>query len=654
MAFVKSRTKIESPYQKSRFFDPRNLNKLGLEANPIQAKFAELVDLAFRLEQIRPIEARTGSGKTLGYLVPSLAHACAGERILILTPTKRLQKQIIKDAPNARKLAILGGAANADKIKIAVIQGAENLVCPVAAREEISDPKVLDLLLNEEINALDDPLLFAIAEQVLVDPECPLIRKGCEECPWPALKAEAKEADIVITNHVMALNLCRRRKNDDGAGPIGEFHAAVVDEGDRLSRAASVAWGAKLYIDGLIRFVRQISRRAAQRGLSPQSIVHEMESLVNVSKNIIRENGEFSGSFRERPDAQWRQDVLPLEFRDALTGMVGILKELNPRLNRKVAVQAILHARCARRIRELEYFINGHYKREQTFFMARGREGKSRLYLQEQPHNVDRLLLNWFWPHFRAGVITSAILPKKLKKSPFPGPNAASYHDPVVLPQHIGECVDRALADKNAPPYTYPKTKSKTKNEDAETAYRKWLDYVIQVIAGTIASRDGGILVLTLSWRDASLIARGLEGMLPPGRVLLEAEQDNHSLVLNEFKSTRGKGVLVTTIAAGGQGHDFSEKELRHVVFAKIPFSKQIDLMETEHRIAQGIGRLPSTRLGNDSAEIGTWWLLDSRVWTRSNYWKTCVSSMEDNNRYPSRKRFVVNHDGSILEEEEV
>ena len=90
------------------------------EPRPSQIEMAELVDTAFSKHQHVVIEAGTGTGKTLAYLIPAIR---SGRRVVISTATKSLQEQIFqKDIPFLRKHF-------APNLKAALMKGRANFLC---------------------------------------------------------------------------------------------------------------------------------------------------------------------------------------------------------------------------------------------------------------------------------------------------------------------------------------------------------------------------------------------------------------------------------------------------------------------------------------------------------------------------------------------
>src|SRR5260370_9469689 len=92
----------------------------GYELRSSQLAMAEIVDEAFQKHQHAIIEAGTGTGKTLAYLIPAIR---SGRRVVISTATKSLQEQLFnKDVPFLQKHF-------APDLKVAVMKGRGNFLC---------------------------------------------------------------------------------------------------------------------------------------------------------------------------------------------------------------------------------------------------------------------------------------------------------------------------------------------------------------------------------------------------------------------------------------------------------------------------------------------------------------------------------------------
>src|SRR5467141_3284691 len=113
-------------------FDPTTVSS-DYEHRPGQLEMAELVHDAFETHHHAIVEAGTGTGKTLAYLLPAI---CSGRRVVISTATKSLQEQLYqKDIPFLQKHF-------APELKAAVMKGRSNFLCR-AKLHQISGQPIL-------------------------------------------------------------------------------------------------------------------------------------------------------------------------------------------------------------------------------------------------------------------------------------------------------------------------------------------------------------------------------------------------------------------------------------------------------------------------------------------------------------------------------
>ena len=113
----------------------------GYEHRPAQLEMAERVQDAFEKHHHAILEAGTGTGKTLAYLMPAI---CSGRRVVISTATKSLQEQLFqKDVPFLQKHF-------APKLKVAVMKGRSNFLCRSKVQAMADQPLLKGM---EEIDA---------------------------------------------------------------------------------------------------------------------------------------------------------------------------------------------------------------------------------------------------------------------------------------------------------------------------------------------------------------------------------------------------------------------------------------------------------------------------------------------------------------------
>jgi ATP-dependent DNA helicase DinG len=230
------------------------------------------------------LEAGTGVGKSLGYLVPALRWAAAnGERTVVSTNTINLQEQLVgKDLP------FLAKALTDQKVRFALLKGWRNYVCK--ARLEQASGGAAQLF--EQGTAAELATIAAWAERTadgsLADLPVPprpevwdevsaegdiCTRMKCshfDSCFVFKARRAAAQADVIVVNHHLLLaDLAVRRaaQNWDDAAVLPAYGRLVVDEGHHLEDAASTHLGTTVTRRGLQRLVNRLDRRG--KGLLP-------------------------------------------------------------------------------------------------------------------------------------------------------------------------------------------------------------------------------------------------------------------------------------------------------------------------------------------------------------------------------------------------
>ena len=256
------------------------VSEMGGQERPGQVAMAEAVDQAMRDELHLLVQAGTGTGKSLGYLAPALVYCVEKEaQVIVATATLALQAQLAhKDIP-----AILDAS---EKIlprrpKVAVLKGRNNHICLHKVRGGSTRAKGQDALVpganlaadahEREVEAVPESALGAevvmlrewaeeqaeesgLGDRDDAPPHTPLAWAqvsvpaneclGAQRCPFgseclsEAAREQARNADLVVTNHAMlaidALN---------GGHVLPEHDTVIIDEAHELvnqfTRAAS-------------------------------------------------------------------------------------------------------------------------------------------------------------------------------------------------------------------------------------------------------------------------------------------------------------------------------------------------------------------------------------------------------------------------------
>jgi ATP-dependent DNA helicase DinG len=230
------------------------------------------VGQAFKNKIHALIQAPTGTGKTMGYLIPSILFSkTEKETCLIATGTKTLQDQALaKDVPQMKRLMNLG-----DETKVIRLVGSNNHLCELIFREENSEATFLTSFGESFSKAYLEMIFFynsrAPYEKKLTREQIPYVLKklnpelrekeatlavdyracagqNCpyvNECSYVQGLREAKEAQLIIGNHALMLNWPRSL-------PRPQY--IVVDEAHRLESEATKAYSIEVTHQNLESF----------------------------------------------------------------------------------------------------------------------------------------------------------------------------------------------------------------------------------------------------------------------------------------------------------------------------------------------------------------------------------------------------------------
>ncbi len=211
------------------------------------------------------VEAGTGTGKSLAYLVPSLARAVGHrERVVVSTNTHTLQEQLMgKDLPGLRewlpwefKACLLKGRSN----YISLRRWRRYLVEPCADAEELMFKlKLMTWLHTTESGDRSELRLYGREEvwwtNVASDPlDCVGIHCTKEDCYVHRARAEAEASDLVVVNHALLL-----ADAEVGGGLLPEHQHLVIDEAHHLEEAATRGLRQEVDGPGVIALLERLS-----------------------------------------------------------------------------------------------------------------------------------------------------------------------------------------------------------------------------------------------------------------------------------------------------------------------------------------------------------------------------------------------------------
>jgi ATP-dependent DNA helicase DinG len=244
----------------------------GYELREAQVEMAERVALAFKRQTIAIIEAGTGTGKSLAYLVPALL--AKGKRTVISTHTIALQEQLIrKDIPQLVQ-------AIAPDATAVLVKGMGNYLC-LRRLADTCEQEGLDLEITEEVKELsswaqtaqegslsDLPFYPKSTTWECVSAEsdscthsrCPFFNK----CFFFRARQAAEEADLLVINHHLLMADLRSREAEGQLLP--HYDQLVIDEAHHLEEVATEALAWRLSRRQLQRWLIQLAGEGVAQG----------------------------------------------------------------------------------------------------------------------------------------------------------------------------------------------------------------------------------------------------------------------------------------------------------------------------------------------------------------------------------------------------
>src|SRR3989449_2698976 len=311
------------------FFGPGGVLEQRLEDyeyRPSQVRMAEAVHRALEEQSHVIIEAGTGTGKTLAYLLPALAH---GRRILVSTGTKTLQDQIFyKDIPLLESIL-------ERPIRAAYLKGRNNYLCRLKLEtlhsEGLFSPKELRsfqsiLDWSQETETGDRAELGSIGDDPGLWSRMDARRDRClgtkckdyERCFLTLVRQKAMEADIVVVNHHLFFADLAIRKSDVAA-ILPDYTAVIFDEAHDLEDIATDYFGFHISNYRLAEFVHDANKleadvelvsRASERFFNGFALLHDgrhpmhkldgIEALIGAlqdARRSVKQKKDFSGEY---------------------------------------------------------------------------------------------------------------------------------------------------------------------------------------------------------------------------------------------------------------------------------------------------------------------------------------------------------------------
>jgi ATP-dependent DNA helicase DinG len=542
-----------------------------------QLKMSEAIAHAFEAKRHLIVEAGTGTGKTLAYLIPAIAAALKDKkRIVISTGTKNLQEQLMeKDIPFLQK-------ALPKKFSAAYMKGRSNYACLYRVQKAENQP-ILDGL--DEMSHFDEVRRWVAETSVgdraeltglpenlgfwnrinakgetCIGQKCP----DFEPCFITRMRARADDADIVIVNHHLFFADLNVRGNQFGK-VIPDYGAVIFDEAHLIEDIASDYFGfqvSSFQIDELVRdsdslpiadaiATRDLTKVAAKIiGLADQFWIRFSQAKNDGRYPLMREAFTYRNTSGEN---------LPTPLAETYEALDAALKHLETLVDAKS--DGIPEAESlVRRIRQTRFdldFIVTQAERNYVYWLEKRGRG---MFLRASPVDVSELLRDKLFDKVETCILTSATLSSNssfnfvrerlgldaAKTDTMIAASSFDYENQALL------YLPKAMPDPRAPEFT-------------------------QMAAGEIVkilkATDGRAFVLATSTASMNALYEFV-AMRVGYPCLLQGTMPKASL-LERFRETPNAVLFATS--SFWQGVDVQGEQLSCVIIDKLPFAVPTD-----------------------------------------------------------------------------
>ena len=589
---------------------------------------AEAVESALADKKHLLVDAGTGTGKTLAYLVPAIL---SGKRVVISTGTKNLQEQLFyKDIPFLQKHFPY-------PLKVCYMKGRSNFACRQKIYDAEKEPVLTGLEEFADFEIIrqwekttptgDRAEIKTLPEQSSAWIKLDARRDLCtgqkcqqfERCFLTQMQQRARESDIVIVNH--HLFFADLTVRDQEFGIIPEYAAVIFDEAHEIEDVAGQYFGIGISSYQFQELGRDVAALSTRKEFGSQELNRILEVLRDRAETFFFLFGETEGRTGFRA-----HDTFLEEHSEDYANLHRVLELLGTHLKLiKHAPEEVhpLLRRTGEIARSLEFWMAGGEKNYVYWVERRGRG----CFLQATPIDVSSVLEDKLFNSVDAVILTSATLAvgstfdfaeKRLGLRHARKLVVASHFDYqrqalLYVPQHLPDPRDAAF---NAA--------------------------ACGEIVRLLHLSQGRAFVLFTSYQQMRL-AYDRVSLQIEYPVLLQGTGPRNAL-LDEFRRT--PNCILFATSSFWQGVDVQGEQLSCVIIDKLPFAVPSDPV-VEARIAnireeggnpfydyqlpqaaltlkQGFGRLIRS-----SSDRGALALLDNRI-TRQRYGQIFFDSLPD------------------------
>ncbi|MCE0482842.1 MAG: DEAD/DEAH box helicase family protein [Methylacidiphilales bacterium] len=609
------------------------------EYRPQQQAMAEAVARACQNRSHLIVEAGTGVGKSLAYLVPSIFHALAENRkALVSTHTINLQEQLFhKDIPLVQKLLPA-------EFKAVLLKGRQNYLCPrrleramshggelFASREQDEMKRIWEWSHRTQDGTLSDldpapdPQVWL---QVCSEPHvCTARTCGLDNaCFYQRARKEAETAKILVLNHSLFFNfLAGAEAVLEERGYLFHNDFIIFDEAHTLESVAARHLGLEISHGSLRYLLHRLFHPRTQKGIvaalrsgEAMKLVLEAEEESDLFFDRLDRSLEFKRSKELRiREPGLAENTLDLPLARLYRNLADAAREIEDEVFKAEVQEA------ARRVEAMRVGVGeflGQSRTDHVYWVERQEKRETRLTLTAAPIEVASQLRQLIFRPDNTAIMTSATLSV--------GDGLRYFINRVGGEEATTLQVDSPFDYARQMRVFIPKKMPEPAARDAyESALEHWIRHFV-------AMTHGKAFVLFTSYQTMQRLADTLASFFRSERIacLVQGGALPRHRLLQKFKEDRDSVLFGTD--SFWQGVDVPGEALSNVILTRLPFAvpdhpltqakceriieqggdafREFSLPEALLKFRQGVGRLIRTQ--NDKGIIA---ILDNRILTK-------------------------------------
>jgi ATP-dependent DNA helicase DinG len=556
---------------------------------------AQAVEEALEERRHLIVEAGTGTGKTLAYLLPVIR---SGKRVIISTGTKNLQEQLFfKDVPALERALFPEGDR---KLSVCYMKGRNNYLCRKKLFDLTDQPVLSGLEEIEQYRAIaawekttqtgDRAELAELPEASALWHKLDARADTClgqkckeyERCFITEMRRRAAESDIIIVNHHLFfadLSVKLQAEGAPDAGVLPEFGAVIFDEAHELEEVAGNYFGisvSNLRVDELGRDVEHLLQREKLYTPQMSGAIQSVRERSQLFFSLLPP-GEGRFAFDSRREFLEENGEEFLALNQSLNRLGAELEQLPQKPEEVFAL-----ARRAQQLQVQLQFVMENEDPNTVFWIERRgfrgaatgsrrrssslsfsaeektAGGRTNVFLQATPIDVGQILRECLWSKLETAALTSATLAVGGGFEYIRGRLGLDHARELIVPSHFDY---ESQAILYVPP-NLPDPRTPQFAGEAAGVIRRLLEIT-----------RGRAFVLFTSYAQMNEIYDRLLGLLE--FPMLKQGDAPKSALLEEFRLTP-HAVLFGT-SSFWQGVDVQGEQLSCVIIDRLPFAVPSD-----------------------------------------------------------------------------